>query len=141
MTLPSFHAYSVNETSSNHDYGGHSKSYKCQKSTPIPTTITTTTTTSATPMLVQKKDSSTEMLTARKCLTATIVKACIFKMGDDCRQDQLSLQLIGFMKRILDIAHVPVFLYPYRVVTTGHGSGIIECVPRSMSRNEIGQLV
>lgn len=62
-------------------------------------------------------------------------------MGDDCRQDQLSLQLIGFMRRVLILARVPFYLYPYRVVTTGSESGIIECVPRSLSRNEIGQLV
>ncbi|KAG5490402.1 hypothetical protein JKF63_00522 [Porcisia hertigi] len=70
-----------------------------------------------------------------------VVKACIFKMGDDCRQDQISLQLIGFMQRILCSVDVPSFLYPYRVVTTGQSSGIIECVPRSKSRNEIGKLV
>ncbi|KAG5473529.1 hypothetical protein LSCM4_03598 [Leishmania orientalis] len=70
-----------------------------------------------------------------------VVKACIFKMGDDCRQDQISLQLIGLMQRILRSTGVPSFLYPYRVVTTRQNSGIIECVPRSRSRNEIGKLV
>ncbi|KPA80512.1 putative phosphatidylinositol-kinase domain protein [Leptomonas pyrrhocoris] len=70
-----------------------------------------------------------------------VVKACIFKMGDDCRQDQISLQLIGLMQRILCSVGVPSYLYPYRVVTTGQDSGIIECVPHSMSRNEIGKLV
>ncbi|KAG5473810.1 hypothetical protein LSCM1_04440 [Leishmania martiniquensis] len=70
-----------------------------------------------------------------------IVKSCIFKMGDDCRQDQISLQLIGLMHRILSATGVPFFLYPYRVVTTRQNSGIIECVPRSRSRNEIGKLV
>ncbi|CAG9577882.1 putative phosphatidylinositol 4-kinase alpha [Leishmania major strain Friedlin] len=70
-----------------------------------------------------------------------VVKACIFKMGDDCRQDQISLQLIGLMQRILNSIGVPSFLYPYRVITTGKSSGVIECVPRSRSRNEIGKLV
>ncbi|CBZ23883.1 phosphatidylinositol-kinase domain protein,putative [Leishmania mexicana MHOM/GT/2001/U1103] len=70
-----------------------------------------------------------------------VVKACIFKMGDDCRQDQISLQLIGLMQRILNSVGVPSFLYPYRVITTGQSTGIIECVPRSRSRNEIGKLV
>lgn len=73
--------------------------------------------------------------------SAPLVKACIFKMGDDCRQDQISLQLIGLMQRILCSVGVPSYLYPYRVVTTGQDSGIIECVPHSMSRNEIGKLV
>nr|CAJ2477006.1 unnamed protein product [Leishmania braziliensis] len=70
-----------------------------------------------------------------------VVKACIFKMGDDCRQDQIALQLIGLMQRILCSVGVQSFLYPYRVVTTGQDSGIIECVPRSRSRNEIGKLI
>lgn len=68
-------------------------------------------------------------------------KACIFKMGDDCRQDQIALQLIELFKRIFHSVDVPFFLYPYRVVTTGQTSGIIECVPNSLSRNEIGKLV
>lgn len=70
-----------------------------------------------------------------------VKKACIFKMGDDCRQDQLALQLIELFKRIFQTVGVPFFLYPYRVVTTGQTSGIIECVPQSLSRNEIGKLV
>eukprot|EP00796_Vickermania_ingenoplastis_P000298 gene298-171_t len=68
-------------------------------------------------------------------------RACIFKMGDDCRQDQLALQLIELFRRIFQPIGVPAFLYPYRVVTTGQTSGIIECVPNSLSRNEIGKLV
>lgn len=68
-------------------------------------------------------------------------KACIFKMGDDCRQDQIALQLIEIFRRIFQTIEVPFFLYPYRVVTTGQTSGIIECVPNSLSRNEIGKLV
>eukprot|EP00796_Vickermania_ingenoplastis_P000486 gene486-266_t len=72
---------------------------------------------------------------------APLKKACIFKMGDDCRQDQIALQLIELFRRIFKSIGVPSFLYPYRVVTTGQTSGIIECVPNSLSRNEIGKLV
>ncbi|ESL09831.1 phosphatidylinositol-kinase protein [Trypanosoma rangeli SC58] len=71
----------------------------------------------------------------------TTVKACIFKMGDDCRQDQIALQIIGLFERIFNAIQVPSYLYPYRVVTTGRESGVIECVPRAMSRNQIGKLV
>ncbi|CCW67363.1 unnamed protein product [Phytomonas sp. Hart1] len=71
----------------------------------------------------------------------SVVKTCIFKMGDDCRQDQLSYQLICLMKRILDTMNVPSFLHPYRVLTTDHECGILEYVPRTMSRNDIGKLV
>ena len=72
---------------------------------------------------------------------ATFMKACIFKMGDDCRQDQVALQLIGFFRRILVASRIPHYLYPYRVVTTGKSSGVIECVPNAMSRDQIGKLV
>ncbi|CCW59653.1 unnamed protein product [Phytomonas sp. EM1] len=71
----------------------------------------------------------------------SVLKSCIFKMGDDCRQDQLSFQLICLIKRILDTINVPSFLHPYRVLTTDHDCGIIEYVPRTMSRNDIGKLV
>ncbi|RNF21588.1 putative phosphatidylinositol 4-kinase alpha [Trypanosoma cruzi] len=73
--------------------------------------------------------------------TETTIKACIFKMGDDCRQDQIALQIIGLFQRIYDAIQVPSYLYPYRVVTTGRDSAVIECVPRAMSRDQIGKLV
>jgi phosphatidylinositol 4-kinase len=63
---------------------------------------------------------------------------CIFKMGDDCRQDQLALQIISMFKRIFENLNLPLYLYPYRVITTGRGMGIIECVPNTMSRHQLG---
>ncbi|CCD12941.1 unnamed protein product [Trypanosoma congolense IL3000] len=71
----------------------------------------------------------------------TSTKLCIFKMGDDCRQDQLALQLIALFRRIFESIDLPHFLYPYRVVATGKGCGVIECVPNAMSRDQIGKLV
>ena len=68
-------------------------------------------------------------------------KACILKMGDDCRQDQLALQLILIVQRVLDAVAVPSFLFAYHVITTGRGCGIIECVPNTKSRDQIGKLV
>lgn len=65
---------------------------------------------------------------------------CIFKMGDDCRQDQLALQIIAMFKRIFHKAKLPLYLYPYRVITTGRGMGVIECVPDTKSRHEVGAL-
>lgn len=65
----------------------------------------------------------------------------IFKMGDDCRQDQLTLQLISVFKRIFDRLHLPLYLYPYRVITTSRGSGIIEAVPNTMSRHQLGDRI
>ncbi|KAH9598744.1 Phosphoinositide 3-kinase [Trypanosoma melophagium] len=103
------------------------------------------------PILVQfkciprKNDDTTIITQERKEETVNekepIVKACIFKMGDDCRQDQIALQLIALFQRIFNAIQVPSYLYPYRVVTTGSESGVIECVPNAMSRDQIGKLV
>lgn len=65
---------------------------------------------------------------------------CIFKMGDDCRQDVLALQLIALFKAIFERAGLPLYLFPYRVITTGRGTGIIEVVPNTKSRHDIGAL-
>jgi phosphatidylinositol 4-kinase len=62
----------------------------------------------------------------------------IFKMGDDCRQDQLALQIISMFKQIFNRLDLPLYLYPYRVITTGRDMGIIECVPNSKSRHDLG---
>ncbi|KAI8612360.1 hypothetical protein BC830DRAFT_1137015 [Chytriomyces sp. MP71] len=56
----------------------------------------------------------------------TAWKSSIFKFGDNCRQDVLALQLI-------------MNLYPYRVVATDCGGGVIEVIPRSISRNMMGR--
>lgn len=65
-------------------------------------------------------------------------KGAIFKVGDDCRQDVLALQLMRLMKNICDTVNVDVDFFPYRVVATSPGCGVIECVPNAKSRNEIG---
>eukprot|EP01094_Clydonella_sp_ATCC50884_P020865 TRINITY_DN4437_c0_g1_i1.p1 TRINITY_DN4437_c0_g1~~TRINITY_DN4437_c0_g1_i1.p1 ORF type:complete len:313 (+),score=145.29 TRINITY_DN4437_c0_g1_i1:141-941(+) len=68
-------------------------------------------------------------------------QACIFKVGDDVRQDMLALQIIDLLKRILDSVGLNLFLYPYRVIATSSECGIIECVPHAKSRDELGKQV
>ncbi|VDL61058.1 unnamed protein product [Hymenolepis diminuta] len=66
-------------------------------------------------------------------------QACIFKVGDDVRQDILALQVIKIFQNVFNQYDLDLFLYPYRVVATGPGSGVIECVPDSKSRDQIGR--
>ncbi|KAI5160002.1 phosphatidylinositol 4-kinase A [Nematocida ausubeli] len=63
----------------------------------------------------------------------------IFKFGDDCRQDVLALQIIKLFQNIFKEKGLSVYLYPYMVMATGYGSGIIEVIPQSISRDQLGR--
>ncbi|ESO09796.1 hypothetical protein HELRODRAFT_117066 [Helobdella robusta] len=65
--------------------------------------------------------------------------ASIFKVGDDVRQDMLALQIISFFKDVVESVGLEMKLFPYRVVATSPGCGVIECVPDSRSRDQIGR--
>ncbi|KNE61445.1 hypothetical protein AMAG_06271 [Allomyces macrogynus ATCC 38327] len=57
----------------------------------------------------------------------------IIKTGADLRQEQLACQLIREMHRVWDHAHLPLWVYPYRVLVTGQAHGIIETVRNTVS--------
>lgn len=69
-----------------------------------------------------------------------IVKtSAIFKVGDDCRQDVLALQLISMFRTIWMTSGVDVYVFPNRVTATAPGCGIIDVLPRSISRDMLGR--
>ncbi|EKM55298.1 uncharacterized protein PHACADRAFT_255820 [Phanerochaete carnosa HHB-10118-sp] len=66
-------------------------------------------------------------------------QAAIFKVGDDCRQDVLALQVIAMFKNIFSSIGLTVYLFPYRVTATAPGCGVIDVVPNATSRDEMGR--
>lgn len=66
-------------------------------------------------------------------------QSAIFKVGDDCRQDVLALQLISIFRTIWSNAGLDLFVYPYRVTATAPGCGVIDVLPNSVSRDMLGR--
>ncbi|KAK9448492.1 kinase-like domain-containing protein [Limtongia smithiae] len=53
----------------------------------------------------------------------------VFKNGDDLRQDQLVIQIISLMDRLLQKENLDLKLTPYRILATGPTDGLMRFVP------------
>ncbi|KOM45697.1 hypothetical protein LR48_Vigan06g100300 [Vigna angularis] len=53
----------------------------------------------------------------------------IFKKGDDIRQDQLVVQMVSLMDRLLKLENLDLHLTPYKVLATGQDEGMLEFIP------------
>ncbi|XP_022962160.1 phosphatidylinositol 3-kinase, root isoform [Cucurbita moschata] len=59
----------------------------------------------------------------------------IFKKGDDIRQDQLVVQMVWLMDRLLKLENLDLHLTPYKVLATGQDEGMLEFIPsRSLAQ-------
>eukprot|EP01113_Clastostelium_recurvatum_P021993 TRINITY_DN2614_c0_g1_i1.p1 TRINITY_DN2614_c0_g1~~TRINITY_DN2614_c0_g1_i1.p1 ORF type:complete len:2071 (-),score=563.44 TRINITY_DN2614_c0_g1_i1:69-6281(-) len=74
-------------------------------------------------------------------LSSARTQGVIFKAGDDIRQDMLALQVIDLFKRIFAAAGLDLYLFPYKVIATLPGCGVIEVVPNALSRDALGKKV
>ncbi|KAI9831283.1 MAG: phosphatidylinositol-4- kinase [Phylliscum demangeonii] len=70
--------------------------------------------------------------------TIEVWQSAIFKVGDDCRQDVLALQLIAAFRGIFHHVGLDVYVYPYRVTATAPGCGVIDVLP-AISRDMLGR--
>lgn len=86
---------------------------------------------------VEEVDEDNIMNVGRK--TKDVWQGAIFKVGDDCRQDVLALQVISVFQSIFYLCGLDVYVFPYKVTATAAGRGVIDVLPNSVSRDMLGR--
>ena len=69
--------------------------------------------------------------------TTTTTLSLIYKRGDDLRQDQLVLQMISLMDRLLKRENFDLRITAYQVLPTSANDGLIEFVPFSLPLSQV----
>jgi phosphatidylinositol 4-kinase len=90
------------------------------------------------PDLEEQEDDNRDIAQKRDNSYETWLSA-IFKVGDDCRQDVLALQMIAAFRGIFNTVGLDVWVFPYRVTATAPGCGVIDVLPNSISRDMLGR--
>lgn len=78
---------------------------------------------------VFKSSLSPLLITFKTPSTPTKKYPIIFKTGDDLRQDQLVIQIITLMDRLLRIENLDLKLTPYRILATAATAGAVQFIP------------
>lgn len=86
---------------------------------------------------IEEVDEDNIMKVERK--TKDVWQGAIFKVGDDCRQDMLALQVISVFRSIFNFCGLDVYVFPYKVAATAAGRGVIDVLPNSVSRDMLGR--
>ena len=100
----------------------------------LATGLETTTAAQTTP------SSPTPSSTTTTSTTTTTTLSLIYKRGDDLRQDQLVLQMISLMDRLLKREHLDLRITAYQVLPTSANDGLIEFVPASLPLSQVLRL-